>query len=545
MMTKYINKIICGCLVGFGLVTASSCSDWDDHYGESTGSTNGSSLSLWQELKANSNLSDFCEVLENTKVFRMHKKTPVSYADLLDGGQAFTVVAPVNGSFNKDSLLRLVETNQGDSIVEKFFVKNHLARSVVSASSESQRKLMLNLKYLELTATTANGVELKSKNTIAKNGVIHSIAKPLPYSYNIYELLLEDPDFNSIGNELRRYMIEEFIPSLSVSNGIVDGVPVYVDSVTSEWNKFLYTIGEIDSEDSVYWMALPSDDVWKETWKDVEQYYIYSDKVAKSDSVHNYWTLRAMLDDAVFNMTDQKNVNEYLLSVPYLSASKTQSSYRPVYHKFLKPFEPGGILYGSEKIQCCNGIVYKTPTWMFDYEKTFFHPIWTETMSNDDLLSAKECIFRNETAPDSIKERISEGNYLYVKGNNSLSKWELQFRLSNTLSATYDICVVVLPWTEMTEKKPNSIAATLSYFNEKGDSVSVDLNNGNAFYSDTSRIDTIVLAENFKFPACNYFPNELNDRVSLTLKRKVTRSTASKYSQDAFIDCIFLRPKKQ
>ena len=38
-------------------------------------------------------------------------------AQLLDGGQSFTVLAPVNGTFNKDSLLRLVQTAVGDSIV--------------------------------------------------------------------------------------------------------------------------------------------------------------------------------------------------------------------------------------------------------------------------------------------------------------------------------------------------------------------------------------------------------------------------------------------
>lgn len=107
------------------VVVAGACSDWDDHYEVST-AKGGSGLSLWQQMKQDTLLSDFCAVLEETKVFRMHKKTSVSYADLLNGGQMFTVVAPVNGSFNADSLIALVQTNQGDSVVEKSFVLNHI-----------------------------------------------------------------------------------------------------------------------------------------------------------------------------------------------------------------------------------------------------------------------------------------------------------------------------------------------------------------------------------------------------------------------------------
>ena len=87
---------------------------WDDHYDATAGP--GSELTLWQTMKQQSQLSDFCQVLEQTKVFRQHKKTATSYAQLLDGGQSFTVLAPVNGTFNKDSLLRLVQTAVGDSI---------------------------------------------------------------------------------------------------------------------------------------------------------------------------------------------------------------------------------------------------------------------------------------------------------------------------------------------------------------------------------------------------------------------------------------------
>ena len=131
MITKSIKYFLLAGMVSCGIATAlTSCSEWDDHY-EGNGSAAGSDQTLWQQLTQNPQLSDFCQVLEQTKVFRMHKKTPVSYAQLLEGGQSFTVVAPLNGTFNRDSLLELVKTNQGDSLVEKFFDKvREVARDV-------------------------------------------------------------------------------------------------------------------------------------------------------------------------------------------------------------------------------------------------------------------------------------------------------------------------------------------------------------------------------------------------------------------------------
>ena len=129
-----IKALLCSCLLPLFI----ACTEWNDHYEDFGNVGGGSSQTLWEQLKSNNSLSDFCEVLTQTKVFRMHKKTPTSYADLLNSGQSFTVVAPVNGTFNKDSLLQLVQTAQGDSVVERFFVFNHISRSLNSIDKEEK-----------------------------------------------------------------------------------------------------------------------------------------------------------------------------------------------------------------------------------------------------------------------------------------------------------------------------------------------------------------------------------------------------------------------
>ena len=150
MITKLVKYIfacsVCCCIAA----ALNSCAEWDDHYNPSASQEAAAQQTLWKQLQQNPQLSDFCQVLQQTKVFRHHKKTAVSYADLLDQGQTFTLVAPVNGSFNRDSLLQLVQTNQGDSIVEKTFVMNHLSRSTTSlgTTSAASKLLMLNAKHL-------------------------------------------------------------------------------------------------------------------------------------------------------------------------------------------------------------------------------------------------------------------------------------------------------------------------------------------------------------------------------------------------------------
>ena len=92
MNIKSIKQILLAGMVSCGMAAGlTACSDWNDHYegAAGDGAANGT---LWQQLKANPQLSDFCEVLEQTKVYRMHKKTPVSYADLLSSGQTFLAV---------------------------------------------------------------------------------------------------------------------------------------------------------------------------------------------------------------------------------------------------------------------------------------------------------------------------------------------------------------------------------------------------------------------------------------------------------------------
>lgn len=516
-----------------------SCADWDDHYEPSASS--GSDQTLWQQMQANPQLSDFCQVLDQTKVFRMHRKTAVSYADLLSGGQMFTVVAPVNGTFNRDSLLRLVQTNQGDSIVEKFFVFNHLSRSATSLNNTAETMLMLNAKHMVLDGGTIQDVAVDA-NHHAKNGVLHIASKPLPYESNLYEALCDMPDLSSIGYFLRQYDEDYFDSDASISSGIVEGVPVYVDSVVIERNRMLEKIGLINAEDSIYWVVVPTTEGWQRVWNEASRYFVYDETVQKRDSIQQYWTNRALLEDAIFNETDQHSTQDSLVSVPYLNWRKTAVSGKPTYHVYHAPFAPGGILYGADATVCSNGILYKTAEWPFTPEQTYFKEIWSEGESTWLITEEKNCTYNSRR---EVADSISEDAYLQILPQTATSNWELTFRLNNTLSGDYDICVVILPKAVSNQISPDlrpcKFKATLNYVDEKGAEQKFTFDN-KTFTSDPEHVDTLVLAEAFHLPACNYDQSDI--KVSLKLQCSILARENSQYAREMYLDCVYLRPRR-
>ncbi len=542
MMNKYMKHTVLllavGCTLSAGLT---ACAEWDDHY--EGGAAGGSALSLWQQMKQQSNLSDFCQVLEQTKVFRMHRKTAVSYADLLDAGQSFTVIAPVNGTFNRDSLLRLVETAQGDSMVERSFVLNHLSRSLTSVKADDFSVRMLNSKRLAFSGGKAEGIAFSQPNVHAANGILHVAERPMPFMPNIYQALCDRQELSPIGALLRDYETDWFDADASVSSGIVEGVPVYVDSVVVSYNKMLQTVDYIDAEDSLFWVAVPTKTGWERAWNTMTKYFVYDEKTQKRDSLQQFWTLRSLIDDAVFNMTDQRNVNDSLVSVFYRAARLNTTGRKPLYHVFHKPFLPGGILYGAQTVACSNGVIYETDEWPFSPLNTYFIENWVETERTSAIMQEKDCTYYPvEVAADSV----SDGRYLFIEPRTTTSNWELTFRLDNVLSGSYDVCAIVLPRTTggnvVAEKDlmPCKIKASINYVDVDGTEQSFDCDN-TQFTSDPLKVDTLVLAEAFNFPATNY--RQTDNRISVKLRCAITTRETARYSRRMCLDCIYLRPR--
>jgi hypothetical protein len=539
-MYKHLFKIFnTGLAVAIILLTINSCSDaWESHYNTDTSAT--SDQTLWEQIKSHDNLSNFGEILEKTYVYSNNKMSAVSYAELLNSDQSFTVWAPVNGSFNKDSLLALCNTVAGELSVEKSFVRNHMARYLFSVSSTTYKEVILmNRKEKNLKGLTFGNIIISDPNIISSNGILHILSGDIPYFPNIYEGLCNDPDTKMFGSFLKSYQKDSLDELTSVASGIVDGKTVYVDSVLIEKNSLLTELGLLNSEDSSYLMIAPTDKAWDEAYKKISAYYNYS-YIDQADSLQKYWAKHALVNDLFFNANLQPSVNDSLISTKY-------SSLDPKYHVFYKPFASGGILSEvKSKTKCSNGYIYKVDKWPFTLKETFFQPVKVEAEIESNILDyTLSTLNLRSVSGDSI----SKNGYIDVVPSKSSSNPTITFQVKNTLSGKYDVCVVCAPQTVYKTPtnssdsadcfRPYKFRATIYYVDKTG--ASKNYNCGGLTYSNNPHVvDTVCVAKAFEFPACSYGRDEVT--VSLKIQSYVlTRETAT-YNREMYIDCIYLRP---
>ena len=82
---------------------------------------------------------------------------------------------------------------------------------------------------------------------------------------------------------------------------------------------------------------------------------------------------------------------------------------------------------------------------------------------------------------------------------------------------------------------------TIYYVDVDGTEKSFNCDN-TQFKNDPERVDTIVLAENFQLPVCNYQQNDI--KFSIRLQCSITARETSSYSREMYLDCIYLRPRR-
>lgn len=519
------------------LSVLTSCSDWSDHYENASGGSNANSL--FEEIASRADVSDFTEVLMNTRVFRQHKVTATNYAEVLSGGQSLTVMAPLNGTFNKDSLLAELQTAQGDSAVENFFVKNHLVRSPHSAVDS--RLKMLNGKYIDFSSTSIGGVPLSESNIETRNGTLHILQGPVIYNKTLYETLVMDKDFTDIGGIIASYNEDYFDENASVSSGMIDGVPIYVDSVIIERNKMMQAIGLLNAEDSVYYMSVPTNAGWKSAWTKAVKYFNYADNVEKRDSLQKYWTTRALLDDAIFSRTIQSSEKDSVISYWYTKIT-------PEYHVFYKPYEPTGLFGKAKgKRMCSNGILYYYDEWPFDPQQTYFKKIEQEGEStwNITAWTSDKCNTNPKTTND---KRVHKGGYVQIIPASTNGTYDVTYKLTNVLSGKYNVHLVTIPktiYSEAAKNLPVKYKIKLTYYGQDGKEIVKDCG---AFDSTVGTVEgditpddvsNMIVAANMEFPVSLY--NQSN-YVTITITGNANKKKASTETSEMYLDYIYLEP---
>jgi len=554
-MKKNINKSIrTGILVFTGLLVSYACSDtWDDHYDPNLSTGNVVDATIYQQIKSTNELSDFLEILDKT-----------GYSALLDESQIVTVFAPVNGSFNKDSLLTEIANGHKDQVITRF-VKNHIARYNYSSNTNKQEIMLLNQKKTTLTngVVGVDSVHAKSVNTVCNNGILHVMNSELTFHPNIYELLELDPDVDSMYTIIKYYDDDSLDVNRSVYRGVdEDGNRIYVDSVMIKANRLMQRLDSyIYREDSNYLVIAPRKSAYNERYQLVKSYFNFNVHEDDRDSLQqyyaNYFTLNTLFYNRNANIYDKDSL-----------VTTTYSRWDPEHNVFYKPYEEEGLLApGSyyDKITCSNGIVYKTDSFPTSIYDAFFHEIKVEAEGNINIEEdekgnqsyTKNC---NYTYRSDNVHPVSERGYLDVMPATAAAQPYIAYNIPNTLSGKYDIYLVTVPlkYGRSVEDadtlkgyqfrvnmfyRTNKATDTGSQWpktrNEVLKNPADPAGKEQNFRSDPEKIDTIFLGT-VELTECYYRTSKAG--VMIQIQSYVSSSEAKTYSRRMLLDRLVLRP---
>ena len=349
MNISYKNWFKGGLLSIATIVGVTACSD--DHFdivvsGEAEGKT------LWQNIQENENLTDFARVLSATSYLKSDMDFPsgtqakMTYAEYLNSPQSLTVWAPINGSFNADSLLVVLDSIKGlyadsrevatkaEYIFAAQFLGQHIARFNHEVQGEDKRVRMLNSKYVvyDASAKTFDGIPFIAEggSCPSSNGTLHVLPTPSKYAYNIFDYLSSDASLSLMYSIIsdKKYEITSFAPGSSTQGAINnEGKMEYVDSVYSNYNTLLNQANaQLKNEDSVYVAVFPTNDAYQDALDLVKSMFKYKqDESYKNlaNAAEATWTESDKLIPGQFNYDSLQTLNaeRLLLSSMYFSPS--------------------------------------------------------------------------------------------------------------------------------------------------------------------------------------------------------------------------------
>lgn len=484
-------------MVAGGLLAMASCSDFSDYNTVPVANEPSADKTLWENISGSANLSDFASVLQR-----------VGYDKVLDAAHTYTVWAPVNGSFNMDSL-----KNVSDDKVEKEFVKNVIADYAHKESDLNDTTIyMLNKKLLKFNNKSTGTLSFDARQVLPNtdnpsiynypsvNGLLYNVASPAAFRFNAYEIISEQAGVASnVMSYIKKYEKVTLDEANSVKGEIRDGVQHYDDSVMVTSNSFTERTlrAQLDNEDSLYTILLPNDKAWEEAYSTISKYYKYIPQLAYQDlgstamgttkggSVSGtpvkptnatimaatvgsatvtmsaapadaeieetgaYWTdsiaKRYITNNLVFSETNKKYNGKLAAGLPF---AENDSIYSTTGNKLSNP---SALVDATEStVKLSNGHARILNKFPFLPEETYLPEIKTRIVGRCVTATGKS--YTNVTVLNVPKEicTLDEGEteLRYVKTDlESTANYapELDFYLPGVRSATYDIYAVIVP----------------------------------------------------------------------------------------------------
>lgn len=590
------NKYIGIMMLAATMLTATSCSDFDDYNTVVEDVAPAANQTLWENIKQDSQLSDFANLLQK-----------VGYDSILNATQCYTVWAPLNGTYDAT-----VYQNYGKDALLRQFVNNHIAQYTHRASGQfNDRILMLNAKsydFLGADNFTFDGVALNKANLPSNNGIMHTLNGVANFYPNLYEfvtdtLLNKAYGIDSLSSFFRRYETSYLDTENSVPGPIVNGLQTYVDSVIITENSLWRSLNfKMNVEDSTYTMLAPTNKAWNSTYDKIKNSFNYigttkaqafipdSRKGAEgatiAQSPKSITMDASMLADslATYYMTrylsfSNNNVyNRWLIGEPsYLG---TDTLYTTTRNKLSNPADI--LAQTTTEVKMSNGVARIVDSLAVSSWETYNPELYYSASSSYNqariLNGTTSSVQVTSTNVDPTKVDLSESRetnyrYLWIEPSGNYSKPELDLYLEDVLSTTYDIYCIFVPQnvdkTKSTaETKPNRVIFTLNYCDKSGNlkeetflnenqdaeafrtkyklaNTATNRNTIYAFTNDTSKVDTMYVGE-FTFPVCyrglgeGYCPN-----IKITSPfSAVTGAVRNDFSRDLRIAGILLKPKE-
>ena len=430
MIRINLHKVI---LIGvWGIASAmtfTSCVD--DHFDIPEGSEEGgvATQTLWEKIATTPELSNFAKIAEKTPMFKDEKHIIENYTikDVLNSDIVLTVFAPDNEAFTQAEVQEY-ETLLQESPYDAFLrlTGNHIARNRYAASGinpqgKAERLILINNKQaiFDREAKTIKDVPLKTPNLSAKNGVLHIIGQQIPFSYNIYEYIRASKNHQHLNKWISQHDTLYFNSDLSAIAGThpETGEPIYVDSVYSRFNSLYYysyqpasvewTVphkgisSNIEQEDSIWAMVLPSDAAWEEAYQAMLPWYNYADKyidmsqedamkkdyanintairplITVKDTVQEAAISMDLVSPLVFNVRLQKRINgvqENFWTIEDFKNKKITKLFNTRLDTFTIDKEESAevrdlLFEGKTPIEVSNGLIYPVDHW--NYRKTY------------------------------------------------------------------------------------------------------------------------------------------------------------------------------
>lgn len=509
-------------VVACSALLAMSCTDYLDYNTVPEAVAPAADKTLWENIAENENLTDFAAVLKS-----------MGYDEILNAAHTYTVWAPMNGSFSVEEL------NQMDaSKVERQFLKNAIADYAHRESDINDTVVyMLNGKLVKFTNKNTGMLAFDGKEILpnatqpsvfnypSTNGLLYIASEPATFRYNGYEYLREAEEMPSMmAAYVEHYESRVLDEANSVKGAIINGIQHYDDSVIIVSNLLTDRMlkAQLDNEDSLYTVLIPTDTAWNRAYGRIASYYNYVEKIPYQDLTHSdvgllpgaTWNSKAK--NLIDIMDAAKGKIELTLAAAPVGAEMLETgaywsdsiAKRLLTNNFVfsetnrkynaklqtgQSFNDNDTLYSTtgqwlsnptrlnelteEVITLSNGHVRVINDFPFDPEETYAPIIksrevgrvitatgykYTEESIERTLLDPNICVLddEDETALRYVKTNVPDFS-------SALS--EFNFYIDDVLSTTYDVSLVLVPACienpelPESERKPYSIFVDINY----------------------------------------------------------------------------------